>query len=75
MKENKTIKFIKKYDIDVVIIILLLITPIIFCTYMGFEDELWNFANTYKIYNGYKVYKDINIIITPLFFLHSSNIF
>jgi len=30
-------------------------------------DELWNFNNIYKMYNGYTIYKDTNVIITPLF--------
>lgn len=31
------------------------------------EDEVWNFENIYKIYNGYKIYIDANVITTPLF--------
>ena len=31
-------------------------------------DELWNFQNVYKLYNGFEIYKDANIICTPLFF-------
>ena len=31
-------------------------------------DELWNFNNAYKMYNGYTLYKDSNLIITPFFF-------
>ena len=31
-------------------------------------DELWNFSNTYKMLNGFMIYKDINVIITPLYF-------
>lgn len=30
-------------------------------------DELWNFQNIYKMYNGYKIYIDANVISTPLF--------
>lgn len=32
------------------------------------NDELWNFQNINKINNGFKIYKDANVIITPLFF-------
>lgn len=32
------------------------------------SDELWNFQNIYKLYNGFEIYKDANIICTPLFF-------
>lgn len=31
-------------------------------------DELWNFQNIYKMVNGYTIYKDANVIITPIFF-------
>ena len=31
-------------------------------------DDLWNFSNIYKMTNGYTIYKDMNVIITPLFF-------
>lgn len=31
------------------------------------EDEVWNFQNVYKMYNGYKIYVDANVITTPLF--------
>lgn len=31
-------------------------------------DYLWNFQSTYKMYNGYEIYKDINVIVTPFFF-------
>ena len=49
---------------------------IVFCINMLFNfigndavgDELWNFQNLYKIYNGYDMYIDANIIVTPLFF-------
>lgn len=31
-------------------------------------DELWNFNNIYKMYNGYRIYESTNVIITPLFY-------
>jgi len=33
------------------------------------SDELINFQNLYKMFNGLELYKDINVIVTPLFFL------
>lgn len=39
------------------------------------SDELWNFQNIYKIYNGYGIYEGANIIITPLFFYIGNVIF
>ena len=31
-------------------------------------DEIWNFSSIFKIYNGNLIYKDFNIVQTPLFF-------
>ena len=31
-------------------------------------DELWNYQNVLKMYNGNKIYSEINVIITPLFY-------
>lgn len=39
------------------------------------NDEIWNFQNVYKMYNGFKIYEEINVIITPLFFWISEAIF
>ena len=39
------------------------------------SDELWNFQNIYKLYNGFEIYKDANIICTPLFFYIGNFIF
>lgn len=32
-------------------------------------DELWNFQNIYKMYNGLTIYSDANVIITPIFYI------
>ncbi len=32
------------------------------------NDELWNFQNIYKMFNGLTIYNDSNVIVTPLFF-------
>ena len=63
------LKFLKKHD-DVFLAIYL------FCIIAGNalnvlisnSDELWNFFNIFKISNGFLIYKDLNIIMTPLFF-------
>ena len=39
------------------------------------SDELWNFQNIYKLYNGFEIYKEANIICTPLFFYIGNFIF
>lgn len=38
-------------------------------------DELWNFQNVFKMFNGFQIYKDCNVIITPLFFYLENFIF
>lgn len=38
-------------------------------------DELWNFQNIYKMYNGLDIYKDANVIITPIFYILSLGFF
>lgn len=41
----------------------------IFSVCLGTGDEIWNFANIYKMVNGYQIYKDANVIITLVFFI------
>ena len=62
-------KKILKYDSTIVFFILafLFIIPT-FCRNLYIGEELWNFSNIYKMYNGNAIYKDCNVIITPLFF-------
>ena len=43
--------------------------------YLESSDEIWNFQNVYKMYNGFNIYKEINVIITPFFFWISEAIF
>lgn len=65
----KTINFIEKYDnIFAVIFIFLSIFGITLNVIITNSDELWNFQNVYKMYNGFQIYKEANVIITPLFF-------
>ena len=69
--KNKIVKakeFIKKHDnIFVFMLILLSICGITLDVSIINSDELWNFQNIYKMYNGFVIYKDANVIITPLF--------
>lgn len=70
MKENliKVKKFVEKHDE-------IFVTILIFIMFLGYSlyvktcvgDEVWNFQNVYKIYNGYKIYVDANVITTPIF--------
>ena len=67
-KMEKLKKNVIKYDEPFFI---LLFFVIIFGINMYLEteptDEVWNFQNIYKMYNGYKIYVDANVITTPLF--------
>lgn len=60
---------LKKYDN-----IVIWISGIIFAAIVIFQveiytsDELWNFQNVYKMVNGYPIYQEANVIITPIFF-------
>ena len=60
---------IKKHDNIVMIIIYMIISLI---TTHGLklcaDDTLWNFSNIYKMANGFEIYRDLNVIITPLYF-------
>lgn len=57
--------------------ILLGIYFMLFIKWMPIEpyDELWNFQNVLKIYNGYELYVDANVIITPLFYFFALIVF
>lgn len=51
-------------------IILIIVSFVISLIYIPLlpSDELWNFQNVFKMYNGFKIYNDSNVIVTPLFF-------
>lgn len=51
-----------------ILIIILCIYSFIFTTPIFTNDELWNFQNLFKLYNGYVLYEDINVITPPVFF-------
>ena len=56
---------------EIILVLLLLVLPIVVHTFtipVSAGDELFNFQSTSKIVNGYKIYSDFNVIITPLFF-------
>lgn len=67
---------IKKHDnILVAIVITILSISFSFMIPIATEnpivtgDEIWNFQNIYKMVNGYTIYEDANVIITPIFFV------
>ncbi len=60
---------ILKHDNLIMILIMLLISSSFLLTIsLDANDELWNFSNIYKMTNGLQIYKDLNVIVTPLFF-------
>ena len=66
----------KKYEnIIVLLFITIAVTIFSYNIDLKVEDELWNFSNIYKMMNGYEIYKDLNVIITPLFFYIGKIIF
>ena len=65
MKKIK--QYIKKHD-EIFFLILFFIIILGNNIYIVLnQDDLWNFQNIYKMYNGYKIYIDANVITTPLF--------
>lgn len=66
---KKIIAFFKKHDnILIFIIFAILLLKVTYNVSMNNNDELINFLNIYKMSNGLTIYKDTNVIITPLFF-------
>lgn len=65
---KKVLKKVKEKDIDLYLIIFVLIIMANSKNILAAGDQLWNFANIYKMSIGYQIYQDLNVIITPLFF-------
>ena len=61
---------IKKHD-NIIVIATFILLSVFFTLMQEIEigDEIWNFQNVYKMVNGYTIYKDANVIITPIFFV------
>lgn len=66
---------IKHEKIVILIFIAIAVVTFSFNVQLTATDELWNFSNIYKMANGYTIYKDLNVIITPLFFYIGEIIF
>ncbi len=73
MKEK--LKKIVNIDFFAICIFFIILLSNVFYVGFGAVDELWNFSNIYKMCNGYTIYKDLNVIITPLFFYLGEVIF
>ena len=61
-------KIKKKEDVFIFLLIAFSLIGITLNVKLDASDELWNFQNIYKMYNGFVIYKDANVICTPLFF-------
>lgn len=59
---------INKQNIAILILIVLAVSAFSLNVEFKINDELWNFSNVYKMSIGFEIYKDLNVIITPLFF-------
>lgn len=65
----KMLEYIKEYEkILIIILMLLMISGIILNTPITQTDESTLFFETLKMYNGKLIYKDVNVLVTPLFF-------
>ena len=65
---RKMAEIIKKYDnILIYMYMMVALSVYIFAVKLNVYDELWNFSFIYKFTNGYKIYGDLNVLITPLF--------
>ena len=73
--KNVINKLKQKDNIIVFILFFLISLGIGLNIYLEASDEIWNFQNVYKMYNGFKIYEEINVIITPLFFWIGEAIF
>lgn len=73
---EKIKNYVNKHDnVFMFIAILLSTIGIAFNLSISNSDEIWNFQNVYKLYNGFIIYKDANVICTPLFFYVGNAVF
>ena len=70
MKEKikKVEKIMAKHDeLFFILVFLLMISGYALDVETLVGDEVWNFQHIYKMYSGYKIYVDANVITTPMF--------
>lgn len=69
MKE-KIKEHIKRHQFaySALLILFCFFSQIFYCNSIDVSDELFTFANTYKLHNGINLYSQNNVIDTPLFF-------
>lgn len=62
-------QILRKHDnLILVIIMIILSSSFLLAISLDANDELWNFSNVYKMAKGEQIYKELNVITTPLFF-------
>ena len=65
---NRILETVKKHDNIVVFgYFMIILSMYIYSVKLDINDELWNFSFIYKMTNGYEIYKDLNVIVTPFF--------
>lgn len=70
---EKVTRIIKNHDnIFVLILIAIVVVAKVYNVPLNAGDESYNFLNSHKLANGLTIYKDSNVIQTPLFFYISS---
>ncbi len=67
-KIKHTVKKRKSVLTIIFIVLMISISALSQKEHLTNNDELWAFSNIYKMTNGFTIYKDLNVIITPLFF-------
>lgn len=61
-------KISKLQNIAIITSLVAIAIYFIFLHPLDISDELWNFQNICKMCRGFTIYKDANVIITPIFF-------
>ena len=65
---NKLMEIVNKNDsICVFIYFIFILSIYVYGVNLVIGDELWNYSFIYKMSKGFQIYKDLNVIITPLF--------
>lgn len=59
---------INKECVFIVILLILIVTGIVLNNPINKNDEVTLLGETIKMHNGLHIYKDINVLVTPLLF-------
>ncbi len=72
---NKILNFIKKHDNLIALIVIAIVVALSSIYIYEPYDQLYVFGNAYKLSKGKVIYKDVNSIITPIFYMICKIIF